>query len=140
MQRALRIRRPTGLDLHAVHLLRLEEDIARAVDQNANAELVDRWHLDRTRLGHLDAGKSTGSCCQRETSRHLQCISSIEIGHGMPPSVLIDCVSATDARSWITEPFNQRVNAITIRCQAQRNINQWLERAINPMLSNSTSR
>jgi hypothetical protein len=81
VQRAFRIRGAAGLRLHPVRFLRPEEDIARAVDQNADAELVDRRHLDRTCLGHLDAGKSAGRSSQCEAGRHLQSVSSIEIRH-----------------------------------------------------------
>jgi len=44
MQRALDIRGAAGLGLHTIDFLRFEKDIAGAVDQNADAELVDRRH------------------------------------------------------------------------------------------------
>src|SRR5450432_2469843 len=81
MQRAQRIRGASGLRLHAIRLLRPEKDIAGAVDQNADAELVDRRHLDGACLGHLDAGESAGRSRQRETGGNLQRVSSIDIGH-----------------------------------------------------------
>jgi hypothetical protein len=82
VQRALAIRRAAGLGLDAIRFLRLEEDIAGAVDQNADTELVDHRHLDRPRLGHLDAGKSAGRRGGGEAGRHLQGIASIETRHG----------------------------------------------------------
>jgi len=81
VQRAQRIRGTTGFGPDAVDFLRPEENIAGAIDQNADAELVDGRHLDGTCLGHLDAGESAGRGRQRQTGGHLQRISSIEIRH-----------------------------------------------------------
>jgi hypothetical protein len=109
VQRPRRIRRPAGLRLHPAHRLRLEEDIGGAVDQHASAELVDRRHLDRTRLGHLDTGKPTGRGSQRETGGHLQGIASIEIWHG----ILLEVVwekPATFATSEIQGRLTRDVN------------------------------
>jgi hypothetical protein len=81
VQRTQRIRGTTRLRPDAARFLRPEEDIAGAIDQNADAELVDGRHLDGTRFGHLDAGESAGRGRQRQTGGHLQRISSIEIRH-----------------------------------------------------------
>src|SRR3954451_12845433 len=81
MKWALWIRRAARLRLDAIHFLRLEKDIARAVDQHAHAELVDGRHLDRRRLGHLNAGESSGRGSHCETRGHFQSIASIEVGH-----------------------------------------------------------
>src|SRR3984957_16529149 len=81
VQRTQQIRGTTRLRPDAARFLRPEEDIAGAIDQNADAELVDGRHLDGTCLGHLDAGESAGRSRQRQTGGHLQRISSIEIGH-----------------------------------------------------------
>src|SRR3974390_3325551 len=69
-----------GFVSHAAHFSRLEEKIAGAVDEDADAELVDDRHLNRTRLGKLDTGESTG-CGGGKARRHLQGIAKIEIGH-----------------------------------------------------------
>jgi hypothetical protein len=81
MQRAQRIRGTAGLGLDPGHFLRAEENVAGAVDEHADAELVDHGHVDRTGLGQLDAGKSAGR--NGQARGHFQGVASIDIRHGV---------------------------------------------------------
>jgi hypothetical protein len=68
VQRAPGVGRATGLGPDSTHLLWPEEEVARTIDQDPHAELVDGRHLDRPGLGHLDTGETRSRGCQRHAS------------------------------------------------------------------------